>query len=74
MEDRGGHARGGRRPIALLISPKPARLAQIRSAAHEALPGCEAVRLYAKDLMDPRASAAVSVPVRSPWSLGSHAR
>jgi len=36
-------ARGGRRPIALLISPKPARLAQIRSAAHEALPGCEAV-------------------------------
>jgi diguanylate cyclase (GGDEF)-like protein len=36
-------ARGGRRPITLLISPKPARLAQIRSAAHEALPGCDAV-------------------------------
>src|SRR5579872_4814210 len=36
-------ARTGVRPIALLISPKPARLAQIRSAAHEALPGCDAV-------------------------------
>jgi diguanylate cyclase (GGDEF)-like protein len=36
-------ARGGSRPIALLISPKPARLAQIKSAAHEALPGCDAV-------------------------------
>jgi hypothetical protein len=29
-----------------------------------ALDGCQAVRLYAKDLLDPRASAAVSVPVR----------
>lgn len=26
--------------------------------------GCQAVRLYAKDLLDPRASAAVTVPVR----------
>src|SRR5476651_561617 len=34
---------GGRRPLALLISPKPARLAQIRSAAQEALPGAEAI-------------------------------
>jgi diguanylate cyclase (GGDEF)-like protein len=31
----------GRRPMALLISPKPAGLAQIKAAAHEALPGCD---------------------------------
>ena len=36
-------ARGGRRPMALLISSKPARLAPIRSAAHEAMPGSEAI-------------------------------
>jgi diguanylate cyclase (GGDEF)-like protein len=36
-------ARGGRRPMALLISPKPAGLASIRSAAHEAMPGSEAI-------------------------------
>lgn len=29
-----------------------------------ALSGCQAVRLHAKDLLDPRASAAVSVPVK----------
>jgi hypothetical protein len=29
-----------------------------------ALGGCQSIRLYAKDLLDPRASAAVSVPVR----------
>ncbi|HZZ88470.1 MAG TPA: hypothetical protein VFE13_09060 [Caulobacteraceae bacterium] len=34
---------GGRRPMALLISPRPARLAQIRAAVHEAMPGCDAV-------------------------------
>jgi diguanylate cyclase (GGDEF)-like protein len=34
---------GGRRPMTLLISPKPARLAQIRAAAHEASPGSDAV-------------------------------
>jgi hypothetical protein len=28
-------------------------------------PGCEGVRLYAKDLMNPRASAAVSIPVEA---------
>jgi len=27
--------------------------------------GCESVRLYAKDLLDPRASAAVTVPVKT---------
>jgi hypothetical protein len=27
------------------------------------LPGCQATRLYAKDLLDPRASRSVSVPV-----------
>ena len=32
---------GERRPMTLLISPKPARLAQIRGAAQEALPGCD---------------------------------
>jgi diguanylate cyclase (GGDEF)-like protein len=34
---------GGRRPMTLLISPKPARLAEIKAAAHDALPGCDAV-------------------------------
>jgi diguanylate cyclase (GGDEF)-like protein len=34
---------GGRRPMALLISPKPARMAEIKAAAHEALPGCDVV-------------------------------
>ena len=34
---------GGRRPLALLISPKPARLAPVRSVVHEALPGTEAI-------------------------------
>jgi diguanylate cyclase (GGDEF)-like protein len=36
-------AGGGRRPMAMLISPKPARLASIRAAAHEAMPGSEAI-------------------------------
>jgi hypothetical protein len=34
-----------------------------------ALPGCEGVRLYAKDLMNPRASAAVTVPVEAAIAL-----
>jgi hypothetical protein len=29
-----------------------------------ALPACDSIRLYAKDLMDPRESAAVTVPVK----------
>jgi hypothetical protein len=36
-------ARGGKRPITLLISPKPARLGPIRAAVHEALPGGDTV-------------------------------
>src|SRR5271155_1091934 len=34
---------GGRRPLTLLISPKPARLAEIKAAAHEGLPGCDTI-------------------------------
>jgi hypothetical protein len=34
-----------------------------------ALAGCEGVRLYAKDLLNPRASAAVTVPVKAAIGL-----
>lgn len=45
------------------------RLGALLLALPFALPGCEAVRLYAKDLLNPRASAAVTIPVKTTIAL-----
>jgi hypothetical protein len=49
--------------------PRTPRLPALALALVLATGGCQSVRLYAKDLLDPEASAAVTIPVKTSMLL-----